>query len=63
MMTTGMTTGQVLAGDATPDVVKELGEIQRLLSGTLDQQAEARKRMQALIDALSPNQVPQTSVR
>lgn len=63
MMTTGMTTGQILAGDATPDVVKELGEIQRLLSGTLEQQAEARKRLQALSDALSPNQVPQTPVR
>jgi len=63
MMTTGMTTGQILAGDATPDVVKELGEIQRLLSGTLEQQAEARKRLQTLIDALSPNQMQQTPVK
>lgn len=63
MMQTGMTTGQILAGDATPDVVKELSEIHRLLGGTLEQQAEARKRLRNLIDSLAPNQVPQTPVR
>ncbi len=63
MMQTGMTTGQILGGDATPDVVKELSEVHRLLGGTLEQQAEARKRLQNLIDSLAPNQVPQTPVR
>ena len=58
MMSSGLTTGQILPGDATPDVVKELGEIQKLLVGTVDEQAEGRKRLQAVIGALSPNQVP-----
>ena len=57
MMATGTTTGQVLPGDATPDVVKELSEVQKLLVGTIEQQAEGRKRLQSLIDSLSTNQV------
>lgn len=50
----GTTKGSIVVGDATPDVVKELTEIQRLLNGTLDEQSEARKRLQALATALAP---------
>lgn len=48
------TKGSVGLGDATPDVIHELLEIQRLLGGTLDEQTEARKRLQGLTEALRP---------
>jgi hypothetical protein len=48
------TTGSVTIGDATPDVIHELLEIQRLLGGTLEEQSEARKRLQTLTEALRP---------
>jgi hypothetical protein len=54
MAISGTTKGAIAVGDATPDVVKELTEIQRLLAGTLDEQSEARKRLQALSTALAP---------
>jgi hypothetical protein len=50
----GIAKGTISLGDATPDVVKELAEIQRLLAGTLDEQSEARKRLHALSAALAP---------
>jgi hypothetical protein len=50
----GYTTGQVALGDATPDVIRELADIQRLLSGTVQEQGDGRTRLQALIDKLSP---------
>lgn len=50
----GVTTGAIALGDATPDVVRELGEISRLMTGTLEEQTEGRTRMQTLIDTLRP---------
>lgn len=45
-------TGTVAPGDASPDVVNTLEEIARLLGGTLQDQTDARTRLQALIDSL-----------
>lgn len=50
----GETKGAITVGDATPDVANELAEISRLLTGTLDEQAGARARLTALVDALRP---------
>jgi hypothetical protein len=50
----GTTTGSVNLGDATPDVVKELAEIKRLLTGTLDEQEQGRARLETLIGTLTP---------
>jgi hypothetical protein len=50
----GQTKGAIAVGDATPDVVNELAEISRLLTGTLDEQAGARARLAARVDALRP---------
>jgi hypothetical protein len=50
----GQTKGAITVGDATPDVVNELAEISRLLTGTLEEQAGARARLAALVDALRP---------
>ena len=48
----GTTTGTIAVGDATPDVVNELMEITRLLGGNVQDQADGRARLQALIDRL-----------
>lgn len=53
---TGMTTGGIYLGDATPDVVHELAAISRLLAGTLQDQADARARLDALVVKLTPKQ-------
>lgn len=50
----GQTKGAITLGDATPDVANELAEISRLLTGTLDDQAGARARLTALVEALRP---------
>jgi len=52
MAETGETKGNISMGDATPDVVNELISISTMLSGTLQEQADARARLQTLIDAL-----------
>lgn len=52
---TGTTTGTIAVGDATPDVTRELGEIARLLAGTLQEQADARARLDALLARLRPS--------
>ena len=62
MLASGESKGAITAGDATPDVVHELSEIQRLLNGTLDEQGEARRRLQGLTDALSPKVAQQPAV-
>lgn len=54
----GTSTGSIAVGDATPDVIKELGEIARMLAGTLDEQAQARVRLQRLIAMLTPKMEP-----
>src|ERR1700753_2035119 len=50
----GQTTGAIALGDATPDVVTALQDISRLLGGTLQDQTDARTKLQALIDTLPP---------
>jgi hypothetical protein len=46
--------GTIQPGDASPDVTAALREVQRLMGGTIDEQAAARTKLQALIDALNP---------
>jgi hypothetical protein len=50
----GTTTGTINLGDATPDVVRELADVTRMLSGTLQEQTEARTRLATLIGMLQP---------
>lgn len=52
MAATGTTKGAIAVGDATPDVTRELEEIGRMLGGTLQEQTDARTRLQALIEML-----------
>ena len=54
MALNGTMKGMIMAGDATPDVVAELNAITRMMNGTLQEQADARALMQALLDKLSP---------
>lgn len=54
MAESGTTTGSINLGDATPDVTNELADIARMLSGTLEEQTEARARLEALIAKLKP---------
>jgi hypothetical protein len=58
MVDMGTITGSINLGDATPDVVRELDEIARLLSGTLEEQTEGRKRLADLAARLKPAQNP-----
>ena len=51
---TGQMKGAVAVGDATPDVTNELAAISAMLGGTLQEQTDARARLQALIDSLKP---------
>lgn len=59
---TGETKGAIALGDATPDVVNELAEVSRLMTGTLDDQATARTRLAALIETLKPKPVEPVAV-
>ncbi len=56
MAESGTTTGSINLGDATPDVVNELAEIGRMLSGTLQEQTDGRARLDALVTKLKPAQ-------
>lgn len=58
MAESGTTTGSINLGDATPDVANELAEISRLLSGTLQEQTDARARLDALVTKLRPAVTP-----
>lgn len=51
---TGTLRGAIAIGDATPDVTAELAEIARMLNGTLQEQAEGRGRLEALLGKLRP---------
>lgn len=51
---TGTMRGAIAIGDATPDVTAELAEISRMLGGTLQEQTDARARLDALITKLRP---------
>jgi hypothetical protein len=44
--------GPIATGDATPDVVAALQQVSRLLGGTLQDQTDARARLQTIIDSL-----------
>jgi hypothetical protein len=46
--------GTIAAGDASPDVLAALQEVSRLLGGTLQDQTDARTKLQALVDSLQP---------
>ena len=46
------TTGAISTSDASPDVVSALQQIARLLGGNLQDQSDARARLQTLIDSL-----------
>jgi transposase-like protein len=54
MAESGMTTGAIHLGDATPDVANELAEIARMLNGPVQEQADGRARLEALIAKLKP---------
>lgn len=56
MVESGTTTGSINLGDATPDVVNELADIARMLSGTLQEQTDARAKLDALVTKLKPAQ-------
>jgi len=47
-------TGSIAAGDASPDVIAAIQEVARLLGGNLQDQSDARTKLQALIDSLQP---------
>lgn len=53
-LATGAKKGSISVGDATPDVIAALQEVNRLSGGTLQEQTDARTRLQALIDSLAP---------
>jgi hypothetical protein len=44
--------GQIVPGDATPDVVAAMQEVYRLLAGTMQDQTDARAKLKALLDSL-----------
>ncbi len=46
--------GAIGAGDASPDVLSALQEISRLLGGNLQDQTDARTKLQALLTSLQP---------
>lgn len=48
----GAMRGSVGFGDATPDVVSQLTEINRLLAGNFEEQSRAREKLQALLELL-----------
>jgi len=50
----GTLRGAIAVGDATPDVTAELAEISRMLGGTLQEQTDARARLEALLAKLRP---------
>lgn len=58
MAESGQTRGAIGVGDATPDVINELSEIARLLGGTLQEQTDARARLDALAMKLRPAPTP-----
>ncbi|HET7435222.1 MAG TPA: hypothetical protein VFN10_10985 [Thermoanaerobaculia bacterium] len=46
--------GTITAADASPDVIDALANISRMLNGTLQEQSDARARLQELIEKLRP---------
>lgn len=58
MALTGLTKNEIVVGDATPDVVNALSEIARMMNGTIQEQADARGKLTALLEKLTPKTVP-----
>ncbi|HVT43781.1 MAG TPA: hypothetical protein VMT00_05275 [Thermoanaerobaculia bacterium] len=58
MLERGETAGLVTVGDATPDVLVELQHVLRLSRGTVDEQNEARTRLESLLASLTPPAPP-----
>jgi hypothetical protein len=54
MAAAGTEKGSIALGDATPDVVRALQDVSRMLSGTLQEQADARAKLDALVKSLAP---------
>ncbi|HJQ36052.1 MAG TPA: hypothetical protein VKB93_02830 [Thermoanaerobaculia bacterium] len=54
MLAAGTTKGSIEAGDATPDVLNELISINTMFGSTIEEQGQARARLQTLIDVLRP---------
>jgi hypothetical protein len=52
----GTLTGSIHLGDATPDVVRELEAVVQMMNGTLQEQTDARKRLDDLVRMLKPGQ-------
>lgn len=52
LASSGELRGTVGFGDATPDVIAQLEEIGKLLSGNFEEQSRAREKLQALIELL-----------
>ena len=44
--------GGIAAGDASPDVLAALQQIEHLMGGTLQEQSDARTKLQSLVDSL-----------
>lgn len=61
MIASGTMKGAIAVGDATPDVVKALGDISRMLTGTLQEQADGRAKLDELMKALAPPPAPQAA--
>ncbi|HVR37838.1 MAG TPA: hypothetical protein VMU84_01995 [Thermoanaerobaculia bacterium] len=51
--------GTITPADASPDVVKAIEEVSRMLNGTLQEQSDARAKLQQLIETLHPPATPQ----
>lgn len=62
MIASGTMKGAIAVGDATPDVVKALGDVSRMLTGTLQEQADGRAKLAELITTLAPPPAPQAEV-
>jgi hypothetical protein len=54
MAAAGTVKGAIAIGDATPDVVRELQDVSRMMTGTLQEQSDARTKLDALIKTLAP---------
>lgn len=48
--------GAIVSGDASPDVITALQQISHLLGGNLQDQTDARTKLDALINSLAPKQ-------
>ena len=59
LMQQGESTGTIKPGDATPDVIEALESVGRQMTGTLEEQLQAREKLQALIESLREGTPPE----